>query len=221
MANETKSTETAETAETGVFPRRAIPLYVKEGDAPHTQGRKLAALATSSEIAAYRVIESSEAGTAFDKRLDVPTALAELCDQAAAVQRGDLSQAEAMLINQATALQTLFASLAERGLASKHMDHFEGFLRLALRAQSQCRATLETLAAIKNPPVVYARQANVTTGPQQVNNGVAAPPREREIESKQTQLLRAEDGKRLDRRKKAETIPSNPSLEAVGAIYGT
>ncbi len=40
------------------------------------------------------------------------------------------------------------------------MPNIEGFMRMALRAQSQCRTTLETLAAIKNPPSVYARQAN-------------------------------------------------------------
>lgn len=34
------------------------------------------------------------------------------------------------------------------------------------KAQSQCRATLETLAAIKNPPVIYAKQANISNGPQ-------------------------------------------------------
>jgi hypothetical protein len=37
---------------------------------------------------------------------------------------------------------------------------------LALKAQSQCRATLETLAAIKNPqPVAFVRQANIAHGP--------------------------------------------------------
>jgi len=46
-----------------------------------------------------------------------------------------------------------------------------------LKAQSQCRATLEALAAIKNPPIVYARQANIAAGPQQVNNGVPGPVR--------------------------------------------
>jgi hypothetical protein len=45
-------------------------------------------------------------------------------------------------------------------------------MRLALKAQSQCRATLEALANIKNPPVVIARQANFAAGPQQVNNSV-------------------------------------------------
>ena len=42
-------------------------------------------------------------------------------------------------------------------------------MRLSLKAQGQCRATLETLAVIKNPPV-FAHQANIAHGPQQVNN---------------------------------------------------
>jgi hypothetical protein len=58
---------------------------------------------------------------------------------------------------------------------------FDANMRIALRAQSQCRATLETLAAIKNPPIVYARQANITSGPQQVNNGVPAQAGENQI----------------------------------------
>ena len=49
-------------------------------------------------------------------------------------------------------------------------------MRLALKAQGQCRATVETLAAMKNPPVVFAKQANISSGPQQVNNGVVSPP---------------------------------------------
>ena len=51
------------------------------------------------------------------------------------------------------------------------------YLRLALKAQSQCRATLETLAASRNPPIIFAKQANVTTGPQQINNGATVAPR--------------------------------------------
>ena len=101
-----------------------------------------------------------------------------------------MAQAEAMLINQASSLQALFVRLSERAMEQTQMPNLEGFMRLALRAQSQCRATLETLAAIKNPPIVYARQANVTTGPQQINNGAAAPTRAREIENEQNQLTR-------------------------------
>jgi transposase InsO family protein len=44
-------------------------------------------------------------------------------------------------------------------------------MRLALKAQSQCRATVEALAEMKNPkPVAYVQQANIANGPQQVNN---------------------------------------------------
>jgi len=42
---------------------------------------------------------------------------------------------------------------------------------MALKAQGQCRTTLETLAAIKNPPVLFAKRANIAHGPQHVNNG--------------------------------------------------
>ena len=55
------------------------------------------------------------------------------------------------------------------------MPNLEGFMRMALRPQSQCRATLETLATIKNPPIIYAKQANIANGHQQINNGTAAP----------------------------------------------
>ena len=88
---------------------------------------------------------------------------------------GDLRSVEAILIGQAGALNAMFSELARRaGLnMGEHLGATETYMRLALKAQGQCRATLETLAAIKNPPVVYARQANISHGPQQVNNGPA------------------------------------------------
>jgi hypothetical protein len=46
----------------------------------------------------------------------------------------------------------------------EYVDAADTYMRLALRAQSQCRATLETLAAIKNPPVAFANQANIAHG---------------------------------------------------------
>ena len=139
-----------------------------------------------------------------------------LREQGEAVNAGNLTQAEAMLINQATALQSLFARLTERALDMDLLQHFEAFMRMALRAQSQCRATLETLAAIKNPPVVYARQANVTTGPQQNNFGVARG----EAEIKRTELLETNDGERLDTRTTAQAVRSDTTLEALDAKHG-
>ena len=91
------------------------------------------------------------------------------------VGNGDLRSVEAILIGQAGALNAMFSELARcAGLnMGEHLGATETYMRLALKAQGQCRATLETLAAIKNPPVVYARQANISHGPQQVNNGPA------------------------------------------------
>ena len=54
------------------------------------------------------------------------------------------------------------------------VDKFARYLRLALKAQAQCRATLETVAAIQQPRRLVAQQANIAHGPQQVNNQVAA-----------------------------------------------
>jgi hypothetical protein len=97
---------------------------------------------------------------------------------------GDLSAAVTMLSAQAVALNAMFGELARRSSLnmSQYIDASERYMRLALKAQGQCRATLETLATIKNPPVVFARQANINNGgQQQVNNGPApaqpiAPP---------------------------------------------
>jgi hypothetical protein len=88
---------------------------------------------------------------------------------------GDMSRAEGMLLSQAHALQAIFVDLARRSVGLERAEHREASLRMALKAQNQCRMTLETLATVKNPPVVFARQANISSGPQQVNNGVATP----------------------------------------------
>ncbi len=173
-------------AEAEKFPRKTIPC--ESGPSAEEQGRAYAKLLTAPDVCGYRVIVASSPKGLVEE-IDAPTFLATLRDQAAAVQEGNMSHAEAMLITQATARQSLFVRLAERGLSQEHMPNLEAFMRLALRAQSQCRATLETLAAIKNPPIVYARQANVTTGPQQVNNGTVAPSRALETESQQRQIL--------------------------------
>ncbi len=177
MANKPKKPTTSEAEK---FPRKSVTC--KRGANDDEKGRNYAELMTSSELAAFRVIGIMQPKALADQ-IDTPTMLATLREQAAAVQGGDLTQAEAMLINQASSLQALFVRLSERAMEQSQMPNLEGFMRMALRAQSQCRATLETLAAIKNPPIVYARQANVTTGPQQINNGTVVPPQVRENEN--------------------------------------
>ena len=97
-----------------------------------------------------------------------------LIPQIEAVNNGDRERTEAMLVAQAYTLDELINQLARRASNMKSLKQFELDLRLALKAQSQCRATLETLAAIKNPPVIFAKQANISNGHQQINNGTPA-----------------------------------------------
>lgn len=190
----------------------------ESGPGDSEKGRSFANLITSPELGACRVIgimQPKELGEGFD----VPAMLETLRDKANAVNRGDLAEAEAMLINQASALQSLFVRLTERAREQTQMPNYEGFMRLALRAQSQCRATLETLATIKNPPVVYAKQANVTTGLQQVNNGVVpGASRTRENEIQHNKLSGSEYELLPDTRASQDASRINQEIEAVGEI---
>lgn len=92
---------------------------------------------------------------------------------------------------------------------------------LFVKAQSQCRATLETLANIKNPPhVAFVKQANIGHN-QQVNNEFSARDkvsRAQEIKKLQTQLLEEQYDERLDIGTQSEAINADKDLEAPGAV---
>jgi hypothetical protein len=133
---------------------------------------------------------------------------------------GDLSQVETMLLHQASALQGLFVRLSERALSSTQIPTFDLMMRYGLRAQSQCRATLETLAAVKNPPMVFARQANVTTGPQQINNGMPNPTRAQENIDGPNKLSGEGNELRQNRRTPALAGPIDPPMASLGQIDG-
>lgn len=172
--------------------------YFKEGEIEKYKGAseaeiaaftaELAARALSQpEVTAARVIQRLEGNN-----LDINACADELRRQSAEVQRGEMKRAEALLVAQAHTLDALFSNLALRSRDNARGGYLEAadrYMRLALKAQSQCRATVEALATIKNPPIVYARQANIANGPQQVNNGISPRTRENVIDqSKQSEV---------------------------------
>jgi hypothetical protein len=141
--------------------------------------------------------------------------------------KGNVQRAESMLIMQAHTLDTLFQQLLRRGLmnAGEHMEAADMYMRLALRAQSGCRATLETLAELKNPrPVAFVKQANITSGPQQVNNGAAAPvspARAGDGANPQPQLLEHQaDAQWLDTGAAGAAAAGDPALAPMGESDG-
>jgi hypothetical protein len=137
------------------------------------------------------------------------------------VHNGDMQRCESMLMGQALALQSIFTHMSRRVLNQEYQRHTESFFAMALKAQNQCRMTLETLNEIKYPrQVAFVRQANIANGPQQVNNRRVS--RTRKKSTKRTnKLLEQTDGNRLDSPAPPATKLDDPAMAALEAINGT
>jgi hypothetical protein len=163
----------------------------------------------------------ADAYRTFDK-VDLRELQHQLHERCAKIKNGDLVSVGTMLISQASSLNVIFTRLALDASANMHIsvETTERYLRLALKAQGQCRATLETLVAIKSPPVVFAKQANIAHGPQQVNNGEAVPiTRAEKIENKPNELLEHDHGERLDTRTASKAGRSDQAMATVATIH--
>ena len=127
-----------------------------------------------------------------------------------AIKRGDLDRLEETLVGHAAVLDAIFSQLV--GLAITNLGHnvntVEIFMKLALRAQNQCRATIESLVAMKQPPAEVIRQTNIAHGHQQVNNEIT-----------RSKVLEETDGERLDTGTLSEAISGDTRLETVDAKY--
>ena len=92
----------------------------------------------------------------------------------AVVQGSNLNELEELLTTQAVALNGIFNYLALR--AHTNIGHYpetvEKYMKLALKAQAQCRSTIEAINEIKNPSSAptFVKQANIGNAVQ-VNNG--------------------------------------------------
>ncbi len=147
--------------------------------------------------------------------LDLMSLADELKHQIGQTVDGNLDRAEAMLTSQAHTLDAIFGNLARRAIHAEYLPQFDTYLKLGLRAQSQCRATWETLATIKNPVGrAYVGQANFAHN-QQVNNKTD-PSRMRKKENPPNVQLEKTDGKRLDSGTPQQAVKSDQALETVG-----
>ena len=80
---------------------------------------------------------------------------------------------EAMLVGQAHSLQTIFVSLARKASNQEYLKNYGMFMSLALKAQSQSRATIQALVELKYPKQTnFVKQVNIANGHQQINNNV-------------------------------------------------
>ncbi len=113
-------------------------------------------------------------GPAFSqwRKIDANNVADSLEETIAAVRDGDMSGLEAALVSQVFALQSMFVDLATRARAQKSSDAVNALTHLALKAQSNSRATVQALTEMKFPrQTAFIKQTNVAHGAQQVNNG--------------------------------------------------
>lgn len=177
-----------------------------------TTSASLAKMLTASALSAVSMHQfaGSEGYVEFD---DLMNAMRRAGDEAVA---GDLNRVERMLASQMLTLDVIFAVLAQRAGKQESLRALEGLLRLALKAQSQARATAETLAVIKNP-MPFIKQTNITSGHQQINNvqhtGAG------NSQSVPNKLLEeSQHGNNLVTGTQTTAGRANPALEAVGAV---
>jgi len=188
------------------------------------EARFLARVATDPSVNAGQVIEAF--GPQFTS-LGLNAVVECLSQSIRRVEANDMRPSEAMLFAQAVALQSIFTGMAQ--LASRHkgqrLDEAERCMRMALKAQNQCRMTLETLAVLKNPRVVVAQQTNIANGPQQVNNGPAVPgdssgahTRADSNEIQQNKLLEVQHGERVDAGTTGAASGADKAMAALGSV---
>ena len=178
-----------------------------------TTSQAAARLVTDGTTSALTVLAYAGTGDTLEAR-DLVKAMAQAGDEAVA---GNLARTERMLANQLLTLDAMFNNLARRAHSQESFKGIETLTRLALKAQAQARSTAETLGMLKNPMPSFVRQANITTGPQQINNGTQ-PTHAGNSQSVQNKLLEAQHGNPLDTGATAAAGRGNQTMEAVGAV---
>ncbi|WP_156796983.1 hypothetical protein [Nitrosomonas sp. Is79A3] len=133
---------------------------------------------------------------------------------------GDLSELESTLAVQVVSLNAIFCTLTSRAATCEYLNQVETNLRLALKAQAQCARTVEVLAAMRNPPIVFAKQANIAHGHQRINNNQSPTHAEKAIKSS-NELLSEADNAPLDARGTLEPIKINQELETGETVDGS
>jgi hypothetical protein len=184
-----------------------------------SRARKLAEAQLSPIILNTATVQSFAKSIAGE--LDFTEAAGIIREKSEKIIAGDLSELESTLTAQVISLNAIFTTLAKRATACEYLNQMETNLRLALKAQAQCARSIEVLAALKNPPIVFAKQANIAHGNQQVNNGAQPATHAGKTINSSNELLNEADNATLDTRGTLETSRVNQELAAVETVNGS
>ena len=104
----------------------------------------------------------------FGDRLkpEIAESSAALGEEIQRSMKGDLSLATRIFTSQAISLDTLFTEMAGRAgnNLGQYPDTADRYMRLALKAQSACRATLEALTKLHQPREQTVKHVHINSG---------------------------------------------------------
>ena len=194
-------------------------------DPKKARAQRVSKLYADGVLPLAQIAEMFSRGLGGENDTDMMATYERMLEVGEAVNGGSLATAERLLFAQAATLNVLFAELTRRAALNmgQHLDATETYLRLALKAQAQSRATVQTLAEVKQPrAVAFVKQANIAQQ-QQVNNGAPVSHARTEESPKpaneQSRLEAPNEWSTLDTGATATPARSNPAMEAVGAVH--
>lgn len=103
-------------------------------------------------------------------RPSIEASLGVMVEETNAVINGDLSTLKKTLVGQAATLDTAFTELLRRSYATmgEHNEAAERYMRLALKAQAGCRATIEAVSKLQHPHEQVIKHVHVNQGAQAI-----------------------------------------------------
>ena len=182
-----------------------------EPEADNTKAKVAATIACEPTFKA--ALTAQLYAPALGQELDTVAMHSKTAELAYNAKNEDLGEIEVMMAAQIYALDSIFHYTAGRAKANmgQYPHAADMYMRLALKAQTQCRSTAETLSAIKNPRA-YIRQTNIAQN-QQINNS-------ENFTDQTNELLSEQNHATLDFGGKSASGRTNSALAALEAING-
>jgi hypothetical protein len=139
-------------------PTKTLDIEVKPGK---SEARALAEVGINPAANAMATTHAFAKGSFGD--LSYSDLFAALNDDVAKARDGDISAQRAMLAAQSYALNSIFTEMARRAALnmSEYVKATESYMRLALKAQAQSRATIEALDRLANGREQTVRHVHV------------------------------------------------------------
>ena len=182
-----------------------------EPEADNTKSKVAATIACEPTFKA--ALTAQLYAPALGQELDTVAMHSKTAELAYNAKNEGLGEIEVMMAAQIYALDSIFHYTAGRAKANmgQYPHAADMYMRLALKAQTQCRSTAETLSAIKHPRA-YIRQTNIAQN-QQINNS-------ENFTDQPNELLSEQNHATLDFGGKSASGRTNSGMAALEAING-